>query len=88
MKFIAEHALPLGLTLTGACIAFAITRFLFYPRGSKKLIADILTVAFLCLAITFWFVVNRDYIVEHDTTFADLVEEPRTSVPPQTGTEE
>lgn len=88
MRFIAEHALALGLTLTGACIAFAIARFLFYPRGSKKLIADILIVAFLCLATTFWFVVNRDYIVEHDTTFADLVEEPRTSVPPQTGTEE
>ncbi|WP_335987416.1 hypothetical protein [Glycomyces sp. MUSA5-2] len=88
MKFIAEHALPLGLTLTGVCIAFAIARFLLYPKGSKKLIAHTLIVAFLCLAATFWFVVNRDYIVEHDTTFADLVEEPRTSMPTQTGTEE
>jgi hypothetical protein len=89
MRFIAEHALPLGLTLTGACIALALVRYLFSPRESKKFVANVLALAFCFLATTFWFAANRDYIVEHDTGFADLVnEETRTTVPTETGISE
>ncbi|MDN3239684.1 hypothetical protein [Glycomyces tritici] len=86
MRFIAEHAFPLGLTLTCACIALALVRILFSPRESKKFVANALAIAFVFLGTTFWFVANRDYILEHDTSFADLFnEEPRTSLPTETG---
>jgi hypothetical protein len=89
MRFIAEHALPLGLTLTGACVALALVRYLFSPRESKKFVANALVLAFLFLVTTFWFAASRDYIVEHDTTFADLVrEEPPASLPTETGISE
>ncbi|MEU6857805.1 hypothetical protein AB0B28_02845 [Glycomyces sp. NPDC046736] len=85
MKFIAEHALPLGLTLTAACIALALVRYLFAPRESKKFVANVLALAFLFLVTTFWFVANRDYI----TSFSDLVNEaPPPSVPTETGISE
>ncbi|MEU5874930.1 hypothetical protein AB0A73_25630 [Glycomyces sp. NPDC047369] len=86
MRFIAEHALALGLTLTGACIALALMRFFFAPRESKKFVANVLALAFLFLVTTFWFAANRDYILEHDTSFSDLVNEaPPPSVPTETG---
>ncbi|SDD15914.1 hypothetical protein [Glycomyces harbinensis] len=89
MRYIAEHALPVGLTLTGACIALALVRFYFSPRESKKFVANVLALAFLFLATTVWFAANRDYIVEHDTGFVDLFsEEPRSSLPTETGISE
>jgi hypothetical protein len=89
MMFIAEHALPLGLTLTGALVALALVRYFFSPRESKKFVANVLAIAFLFLAATVWFAANRDYIVEHDTSFADLVsDEPRTVLPTETGISE
>lgn len=89
MRFIAEHALPLGLTLTGACVALGLVQYFFSPRESKKFVANALLLAFFFLATTVWFAANRDYIVEHDTGFADLVrDEPRTSLPTETGISE
>jgi hypothetical protein len=89
MRFIAEHALPLGLTLTCACIALALVRIFFSPRESKKFVANALVLAFLFLVTTYWFAANRDYIVEYDTGFSDLVnEEPRTAVPTEIGISE
>lgn len=82
MRFIAEHSLPLGLTLTGACIALALVRYLFAPRESKKFVANALSFAFLCLVTTFWLTAFRDSIVEPDTT------QVRTSVPTETGISE
>ncbi|MBO3735704.1 hypothetical protein [Glycomyces niveus] len=89
MRFIAEHALPLGLTLTGALIALALVQFFFSPRDSKKFVASAMMLAFFILPLTFWFAANRGYIVEHDTTVADLVNEaPLPSVPTETGISE
>jgi hypothetical protein len=89
MKFIAEHALPLGLTFTGACIALALVRHFFSPSESKRFVANALAIAFLFLATTYWFAANREYIVEHGTSFADLFrEEPRSSLPTKTGISE
>jgi hypothetical protein len=47
MRFIAEHALPLGLTLTGACIALALVQYFFSPRESKKFVANALVLVLL-----------------------------------------
>lgn len=89
MRFIAEYALPCGLTLASTCIALALVRLLFSPRESKKFVANVLALAVLFLSLTFWFAANRDYIVEHDISFADLISgEPRSSLPTETGISE